>query len=165
MSPDSPFFRCNGRKLFAFFDVPHALKNIRNNFLNSDLTDGDKIFSLGDVIKTYEIDKSNKSKCLNKLTPVHLKPNNLKKMSVCLAAQILSRSVAVAIRTAVGTGELESLTALDTADFIEIINNCFDALNSRKRISKNPFNIALTKNLNRTRQALIDGKKLLQKLN
>lgn len=85
-------------------------------------------------------------------------------MKVSLAAQILSRSVAVAIRTVVGTGELKSQTAYDTANFIETINNAFDALNSKRRKSKNPFNSAITKNLNRPRQALNEGKKLLSNL-
>lgn len=93
VTPASPFFYCNDRKIFAFFDIPHALKNIRNNFITSDLTDGAKIFSFGDVTRTYEIDKNNKSKCLHKLTPAHLKPNNFQKMNVSLAVGTDTESV------------------------------------------------------------------------
>lgn len=69
------------------------MKNIRNNFITSDLTDGAKIFSFGDVTRTYEIDKNNKSKCLHKLTPAHLKPNNFQKMNVSLAVGTDTKSV------------------------------------------------------------------------
>ncbi|KAL4126514.1 hypothetical protein QTP88_010736 [Uroleucon formosanum] len=42
------------------------------------------------------------------------------------------------------TGQLCSKTAIDTADFIEFMNNLFDCLNSRSLYSNNPYNAALT---------------------
>ena len=59
-------------------------------------------------------------------------------MNVCLAAQVLSRSSAVAIRTYVHFGRLE-LSALPTADFVENVNQLFDALNSMCVSSKNKW--------------------------
>ncbi|KAF2903059.1 hypothetical protein ILUMI_03128 [Ignelater luminosus] len=52
-------------------------------------------------------------------------------MRVKYAAQIFSHTVSAAIKTASITKEVNSVTALDTPDFIENINDIFDALNSR----------------------------------
>lgn len=65
-------------------------------------------------------------------------------MSVKLAAQIFSHSMASAIRTCISTTELKSNTASDTADFVDFMDKLFDCLNSRNIFSKNPYNCALT---------------------
>ncbi|KAF2892577.1 hypothetical protein ILUMI_13596 [Ignelater luminosus] len=59
-------------------------------------------------------------------------------MRVKYAAQIFSHTVSEAIKTASITKEVNSVTALDTADFIENINDIFDALNSRVLHDSNP---------------------------
>ena len=46
--------------------------------------------------------------------------------------------------TCAETGQLCSKTAIDTADFIEFMNNLFDCLNSRSLYCNNPYNSALT---------------------
>jgi len=58
-------------------------------------------------------------------------------MTCKLAIQLLSRSVSAAIRTCVTTGELKSNTALDTADFIEMVDKMFDACNSKNLYDPN----------------------------
>lgn len=83
---------------------------------------------------------------MTKPTALHVRPNSFQKMKVSLATQVFSHSVAAAIKTSVKTGELVSHTALNTAEFVEIINNLFDALNSKLKVCKNPFACALTKN-------------------
>jgi hypothetical protein len=65
-------------------------------------------------------------------------------MCVKLAVQLLSHSMSSAIRTSAETGQLCSKTAIDTADFIEFMNNLFDCLNSRSLYSNNPYNSVLT---------------------
>ncbi|KAF2879279.1 hypothetical protein ILUMI_26897 [Ignelater luminosus] len=73
-----------------------------------------------------------------KITPAHMSPSNFQKMRVKYAAQIFSYTVSAAIKTASITKEVNSVTALDTADFIENINDIFDALNSRVLHDPNP---------------------------
>ena len=51
-------------------------------------------------------------------------------MRVCLASQILSHSCSAAIKTYVEFNQLEK-SAIQTADFLESVNNMFDLLNSR----------------------------------
>lgn len=65
-------------------------------------------------------------------------------MRVKLASQLLSSSMAAAIRTCVATGQICSKTALDTADFVQFMNNLFDCLNSRSLYNCNPYKTALT---------------------
>jgi len=72
-----------------------------------------------------------------KITPTHLSPNPFQKMSCKLAAQLLSKSVSAAIRTCVSTGELESNTAINTAEFIDIVNDMFDSCNSKNLFEPN----------------------------
>lgn len=52
-------------------------------------------------------------------------------MNVKLATQLLSHSVAAAIKTASRTGELVSVTLDNTTYFIETMNNLFDSTNSK----------------------------------
>lgn len=65
-------------------------------------------------------------------------------MRVKLAAQLLSNSMSATIRTCIQTGQLQSNTSSNTADFIEFINHLFDCLNSRSLYSHNPYHCAIT---------------------
>lgn len=160
-----PFFFCNNRKLFALYDVPHLIKNIRNNFLLNDYVNGEENMSFQDIRSTYNIDKaSNVSRSLTKLTERHMNPNAFQKMTVSLATQVFSNSVAAAIRTAKETKELTSDTADATAKFVQVVNHMFDALNSRKRYDKNPYKNALSEKSSFVNRALIDAKKIFENL-
>lgn len=165
VSNQTPFFFCNDRKLFALFDVPHLIKNIRNNLLMNDyIYDKEKI-SFQDILKTYEIDKSsNISRSLTKLTDRHMNPNPFQKMTVSLATQIFSNSVAAAIKTAKTTGQLKSETADATAKFIQVVNNMFDALNSKNRFDRNPYRHALSKDSRYAIDAIMDAKTVFENL-
>lgn len=145
ISEDNPFFFVNGYKIFSVFDVPHLLKSVRNNFIEACFQKNDKMFSFKDIKDTYQLDKLNKkSKALFKITDAHIHPSSFQKMRVKLACQLLSNSMAATIRTCVATGQLCSKTAIDTADFVQFMNNLFDCLNSRSLYSSNPYNCALT---------------------
>lgn len=162
-SEENPFFFVNGRKLFAVFDVPHCIKNLRNNWLQNNYTYKNKEVSFRDIISTYEIDKNNKSRALLKITPSHLCPNSFQKMKLKLAKQVFSHSVGAAMNTALRTKELVSPTAANTAEFILLINDLFDALNSKTKYDKNPKKCGLTGD-NAARQAIVEGLEVLQNL-
>lgn len=160
-----PFFFCNNRKLFALYDVPHLIKNIRNNFLTNDYVNGEEKMSFQDIRSTYDIDKSsNVSRSLTKLTERHMNPNAFQKMTVSLATQVFSHSVAAAIKTAKETKQLTSDTADATAKFVQVVNHMFDALNSRNRYDKNPYKMALSKKSYLVNRALIDAKNIFENL-
>lgn len=95
----------------------------------------------------YNIDSQSAKSKATKLTDKHLKPNSFEKMSVKLATQVFSLTTSAAMRTAVETGELPS-SALDTAYFLERINNVFDVMNSKSKFNPNPFRCAISSSTN-----------------
>jgi len=81
--------------------------------------------------------KSKTARAMCKIKPAHIAPNAFQKMSCKLAIQILSRSVAASIKTCIATGELKTNTTLDTANFIEKVNDMFDSANSKNLYDAN----------------------------
>lgn len=71
-------------------------------------------------------------------------------MRVCYAAQVVSRSVAVAIRWCANNGKFEgdhnTKSALATAAFLEEMNRPFDILKGKVFGNKNPDKVPMTKN-------------------
>lgn len=74
--------------------------------------------SFTDIKEVYELDKSKTCRALVKLTDNHIYPSTFQRMNVKLATQVLSHSVASAIRTSIETGELNTISAHHTANFI-----------------------------------------------
>ncbi|XP_045479777.1 uncharacterized protein LOC123684528 [Harmonia axyridis] len=160
-----PYFFVEEKKYYAFFDTPHLLKSIRNNFLHNNFMLNGQYICFSDIKKVYDIDKkSSTGKALLKLTDKHLNPNCFQKMNVKLAAQLLSHSVYAAIMTALRTGELVSATAENTARFVETINNLFDALNSTRFHSTKPCNRALSDRNPEVITAINNGYELIENL-
>lgn len=121
---DEPWFYHDAKKIHAFFDVPHLMKSVRNNLLTHDFLYDEKVISFGDIKKLFRIDSSSHStRAALKLTPAHISPNSFQKMNVALATQVMSHTTASALRTVVGTGELTTSTALNTAEFLDFMNS------------------------------------------
>ncbi|CAI6371562.1 unnamed protein product [Macrosiphum euphorbiae] len=141
----NPITEIHGQKIHLLYGIPHLIKSLRNNLITGNIQIKNKIISFGDVIKTYEIDmKNNTAREMCKLTPAHISPNPFQKMSCKLEIQIFSNSVSAAIKTCIQTGELRSNTAKDTADFLLLINNAFDACNIKNlydiNLNRRPLN-------------------------
>lgn len=129
-----PIINIDGHKVCTLFDVPHLLKSHRNNFMNEKLQYivNDNAVAWRDITETYEIDqKSGTTRTMPKITSIHVAPTTFQKMRVKYAAQIFSHTVASAIKTAAVSGQLNSRTSISTAEFIDKVNDIFDALNSR----------------------------------
>ncbi|KAH6935928.1 hypothetical protein HPB50_011478 [Hyalomma asiaticum] len=79
----------------------------------------------------YKMEENNQLKVVPKLTASHINPSNLQKMSVQLATQLFSRSVAIgfSIYREQNTPEFENTHG--TESFTLLLNNVFDALNAR----------------------------------
>lgn len=84
-------------KIFHLFDPPHLLKGIRNNLLTKNVSfdmDGEKVASWRDIMNLYELDSGIPDvKMLPRLTKEHVVPNEIRKMKVRNAAQVLSQRV------------------------------------------------------------------------
>lgn len=136
---DNPSTIICSTNLFLIYDMPHLMKSIRNNLLTGDFKIDNNIVSMKDIHKTYEIDTNNTTaRAMTKITPTHLNPNPFQKMSCKLAIQLLSNSVSAAIKTCVATGELKTTTAINTSEFIDVVNKMFDSANSKNLSDPNP---------------------------
>jgi len=143
VSPEKPYIERNGNKIYCFFDPPHLLKNVKNNIKKGSLgllqEDGkDKIINWQHIINFYIKDSSNILRVAPKLTDKHIFGKSVTNMSVPLAAQILSRTVAAGIDQAIATGDLPP-EASHTARFCRLFNDLFDSCNS-KLPKKSPVN-------------------------
>ncbi|CAI6377798.1 unnamed protein product [Macrosiphum euphorbiae] len=169
---DRPFTIINEKKIFFIYDMPHLVKSIRNNLLSGNFEINNNIVSFKDIRKTYETDIKNTARAMTKITPAHLAPNAFQKMTCKLAIQLFSNSVSAAIKTCVSTGELISDTAINTSNFISVINDMFDAANSKnlydRNINKRPIsdnNTHVLQNLEKARLMFKNAKKINLKTN
>jgi len=86
----------------------------------------------------YELEKNSSLRLCPKLKNGHFDLKPFKKMKVSLATQVLSHSVATALRTYVNFGKLDN-ASMSTADFIEKVDRMFDILNSRNQKVNNKW--------------------------
>jgi len=128
-----PFFEIPNisHAVHVVFDVPHIVKNVRNNFQKHDVQVGVDTAKWSDVCKFYEAEKLQPLRLAPRLTDQHIDVSSVNTMRVNLAAQVLSHSVAAGIKTHVATKQLSS-DALATSDFIDKMDTVFDLLNSRQ---------------------------------
>ncbi len=113
------------RFIYFFSDAPHLLKTARNCLFNSGTRKHTRLMWNGqDIAATYNADLDRDLYQLHKLTVDHIYLNSFSKMKVRLAAQVLSSTVATALRRHHLNGEAE-----ETAKFWS--TSLFDCLNTR----------------------------------
>ena len=147
------FVSSKNNKVFAMYDVPHLVKNLRNNMIDYSIHINGNIASFKHIRQMYDLEKNCTLRLCPKLTDGHFDLKPFKKMKVCLATQVFSHSVSTAMRTYVKFGQLDE-SALQTADFVELIDQLFDIMNSRSNV-KHKWKKPLTANC-LLRQALIE---------
>lgn len=127
-----------GKKIYVSLDACHMVKLIRNafsvvNFVNSE----DKIISWKYIESLVDLQEEIGLHFATKIRRRHITFQN-EKMKVHLAVQVLSGSVAKALRNIEYEHKLEKFEgASATAEFCEIINEAFDILNSKNLYNKN----------------------------
>lgn len=89
------------------------------------------------------MDKSNKIRLAPKLTDAHIDLPPFTPMRVNLAAQVLSHTVAAGIFSLCQLGKLPK-EAEATADFIETMDQLFNAFNSKAITSKQKYGQAMS---------------------
>jgi len=132
------------RPLYFVADPPHLLKNLWNCVLTNGISLNPDIVTKynlpsdvvsGDYVKQLlEMQQGRELRLAYKLKTSHVNPTQYEKMRVCLAAQFFSRSTAAAIQTCVNL-ELMPVDALTTAWFLNMVNDWFDAMNSKHKDS------------------------------
>jgi len=81
-----------------------------------------------DIQEFYSKDTMKLARMAPKLTKLHLEVKDFSKMKVKLATQVFSQSVAAGIRTMVKLRSMAEDT-LQTAEFVETVDELFDLLN------------------------------------
>lgn len=122
VSKEKPYFlfehATKNYQIVSIFDPMHLIKSVRNNLLNGHYLKDNKCIVFNDIRIVYELDKDKSIRALPKITENHIFPSMFQRMNVKLAVQVLSHSVASAIRTCIETGEIATTSAKVTADFI-----------------------------------------------
>ena len=123
------------RQIFVFLDVPHLLKLIRNHALDEGIFLGGTATKITrqDFQGVLDANKPGEFKIHHKLTSTHINCAGIQRQRVRLASQLLSHTSAVAMKILSPEKTLQS-------DFVELVNNWFDVLNSRVKFSKNKLN-------------------------
>ncbi|KAH9634943.1 hypothetical protein HF086_004343 [Spodoptera exigua] len=158
-STDQPYFNFEGREVITILDPPHLLKCFRNIFLKHNIQfeqdiqiDGIRQQGLAkwsNIEDFFEKDQLSPTFVFAPgLTRQHLHPNGKQKMKVCLAAQVLSHSVAAGILARVAMNEDDSQEAVATSIVLSNLDKLFDAVNGdtpdRKRGKEFLTNMTLT---------------------
>lgn len=128
---DNPTY--TGQRIWVFADVPHMIKLLRNHLLDDGI-----ILPRGKCINKSLFEKllsldCGEIKLCPKLTPGHVNVFGRDRQRVHLACQLLSNHVAQAISYLLPDQQ-------ESADFIKLVNDAFDILNSRiPRIDDRPI--------------------------
>lgn len=118
-------------QIFLFPDACHSLKSARNRLASlTVLYNGENKIQWKYIVELERYQRENKINLGNKLTKVHIQWEK-RKMSVRVAAETLSNSVADAIEFLRKRGVIEFQGSEATVSFIRRINNMFDILNSK----------------------------------
>lgn len=126
---DDILYSVDDHRLVHVWDMPHILKNVRNNLLTSNLEfDDGKVAKWRHLIEFFKLDESMYQ--TSTLTYKHLNPQGRDKMRVPYAAQGLSSSVSKSIKTFHALSDGTKLGhCLPFADLCEDVDKFFDLCN------------------------------------
>ena len=127
---NQPFFMVGDHKIFVMYDLPHLIKNVRNNLKKHGLVVNGKDILWDHIKEFYEKDSSKSIRMAPKLTHKHFSLKMFATLSVKKATQVLSHSVAAGMAV-MAQWEIIPKEASDTAQFVEDMDQLFNAFNSR----------------------------------
>uniref|UniRef100_A0A1B0D942 Uncharacterized protein n=1 Tax=Phlebotomus papatasi TaxID=29031 RepID=A0A1B0D942_PHLPP len=128
----NPNFRVDdmGEEIFVFPDAPHLLKLIRNHFLDKGLMYKGVLVNQNPIREMIQQTSQNELRIAYKVSEEHLTVKAAVRQKVKYAAQLFSRSVYAALIHLGSAGKLRSPNWRETAEFIKLVNDWFDLLNS-----------------------------------
>lgn len=136
------------KKIFFFADAPHLLKLVQNHFFDSGFLLENQYVSkecLDEIITSSTQDL----RVGHKITSAHLSCKGSQRQNVRLAAQVFSKNTAKAVQWYGENSLLRSDKWKVVADFLLLVNDWFDLLNSRTKFGKhsgvNAFGVELEK--------------------
>jgi hypothetical protein len=127
---DKPWFvnSQTGTNIYFFADAPHMLKLLRNWLIDTGfkLEDG-TIINQQPLVELIKLVDNEVSVCF-KPTEAHITCEKSQRQNVKLAAQLLSHTTATALKHY--DLNVENQLAVNTGDFIELVNAWFDLMNT-----------------------------------
>lgn len=153
------------KNVHVILDIAHMIKVTRNAFSDVKifcLPNGEKI-SWEYVLALYRLQQKDILHLGNKLTSKHIKWQN-HKMKVSIAAQTLSHSVSAAIKFLRNLNIREFRDSKATSEFILLMNNMFDILNSKSKFGKHTKAPVTLANLSEIEEYLKNGIDTLKSL-
>ncbi len=143
VSEERPFFVFEEMKIHVTCDGPHLVKSARNALMDHDIQLPSGLASWRDIRALFEHDRKQLVRLAPKLTAHHVDLKAIGgRMSVSKAAQVLSHTVACALRTYAHSGALPK-TVLATAEYCDFFNKIFDILNTSRKYGVTKFKSAL----------------------
>ncbi len=140
IQPGANSFSFKERQIFAFADIPHMLKLLRNHYLDNGLMfhTGTR-FTKHDMLRLLQVDCS-ELRLNHKLTELHFTCHHSQRQNVALAAQLFSHRAASAYRFHFVRDSSEEE---ERANAIDLINKAFDVMNSRSKEGHKEWDFAL----------------------
>jgi hypothetical protein len=140
--PEKPYFEKGDKTYFYLFDPSHLIKSVRNNLNKYDFCfDDNKTAKWKDIVDFYKLDEQQRFRLAPKLTKKHIELPPFSKMKVKLATQVISRTVAAGLDT---HAKIKGLQGSDTAEFLYVFDELFDAMNSSQRTCIKRYKCAIT---------------------
>ena len=126
-------------KVYVFYDAPHLLKCIRNNFVDSGFVLEDKTTYIGTAPVKELLQADNDTfKIAYKLNENHLRVEKNGRQKVKTAAQLLSQTVSKALIFGHDRGYIHSPHTLDVAEVLNTVDNWFDLSNASSLYGDKP---------------------------
>lgn len=127
-----PNFADSSKKIFVFADAPHLLKLIRNHFIDTGFIINEKLIDTKPLREMLPlINKSEIKISKGKFSTTHLDVQGPSRQKVKLAAQLFSHTVSACLNRCYTIGLLSTSNTSECANFIKILNDWFDILNSK----------------------------------
>lgn len=138
---DDIIYSIDGHNLVHIFDIPHAMKNVRNNLLSSNLEfRRGAIANFRHIIEYLKVDESMCS--VSSLSEKHLNPQGKLKMRVKYAVETLSSRVAAQMETfcrlSANSDNPVLVGCMDTVEFLRLVDLLFDLTNGPSASEKRP---------------------------
>lgn len=134
--------------VYIFFYPCHMLKLFRNYFASKKIfydPNGKVLADWNLISNLHKVQSDLGLNYINKLSDQNIAFHH-EKMKVCLAAQMLSRSVSAALKTAMRNNLQGFEDIYSTAEFCRVINDIFDFLNDKKKYHPQPCRKSVDKN-------------------
>ena len=150
------------RKVYMFPDIPHMIKLMRNHCLDHGLAflndTGEYCTLKMEDFKEVLLKDGKELKLCPKLKPIHLTVQGSMRQRVCLATQLFSHTVAMALLYHQGKrGETKSKAILT-------INNYCDTMNSRRMYDAVPYRCGLGIHQDLQIESLLKMKSLVENM-